>query len=399
MRVDLLGTVAGAAKGMSRLAARVEYTGAGLEPDCLWIEVEQELAPQASRSGNPFLVGLLPLAMALGEPLEIVGPLDPVLLRNAYRVQRIWRTWYPELHMVALSGQGDAPAATPAAAAVFFSGGVDSFYTLLREDPHGPSPGQEVDDLILIAGMDITIGHPDAFALARANLAAAADALGKRLTVVRTNLRQTRWNITNWARLSHGSLLAMAALALEGRYRLVFVPSSVGYRLAPPWGSHPLVDPLFGTRSLEIRYDGSDADRTRKVACIAQSPIALRHLRVCWQSQSGQNCGACEKCLRTMVALELAGALARCEAFPAERRALQPLGRLHLYDSVRFRGWRRLAAAAANTGRHDLARRIDKAISRSLWRSGAALVARAVGRVSPWLGGRLERLVWHGIIR
>jgi len=42
----------------------------------------------------------------------------------------------------------------------------------------------------------------------------------------------------------------------------------------------------------------------------------MRWLRVCWQNKElAYNCGRCEKCLRTMIALHLAGALSRCRTF------------------------------------------------------------------------------------
>src|SRR5262249_59102310 len=40
-------------------------------------------------------------------------------------------------------------------------------------------------------------------------------------------------------------------------------------------------------------------------------------LRVCWENPDGAyNCGRCEKCLRTMINLLIAGALDRCPTFP-----------------------------------------------------------------------------------
>jgi hypothetical protein len=52
---------------------------------------------------------------------------------------------------------------------------------------------------------------------------------------------------------------------------------------------------------------------------IAQSPLALQHLRVCYMNQNDSyNCSRCEKCLRTMVSLYAAGVLDKAETFPSD---------------------------------------------------------------------------------
>ena len=51
-------------------------------------------------------------------------------------------------------------------------------------------------------------------------------------------------------------------------------------------------------------HDGAEARRCDKLRRLAESAPALKGLRVCWQD-AGFNCGRCEKCLRTMIALHL----------------------------------------------------------------------------------------------
>ena len=74
--------------------------------------------------------------------------------------------------------------------------------------------------------------------------------------------------------------------------------------------SHPALDPLWSTEAVEVVHDGAETRRVDKVAALAASPLALRYLRVCWENRGGAyNCGRCGKCMRTMVDLDLAGAL------------------------------------------------------------------------------------------
>jgi hypothetical protein len=85
-----------------------------------------------------------------------------------------------------------------------------------------------------------------------------------------------------------------------------------------PWGSHPVIDPLWSSENMEIIHDGANADRVTKIMdTIALYPEALRLLRVCVNKRGGSgNCGFCVKCIRTMTALEMAGVLRSCGSFP-----------------------------------------------------------------------------------
>jgi hypothetical protein len=191
----------------------------------------------------------------------------------------------------------------------FFSGGVDSFYTALTRRA-------EITDLIFVHGFDFSLD--DTAVRRRASRAAreAAGELGKNLIEVETDYRTHLDRYLHWP-LLHGPALAVIALLLQGRLRKVLMPSTHSYRRLTPLGSHPLLDPLWSTERLEIVHDAAGTVRPRKIAYIAESKLAMRHLRVCWQNVEGAyNCGQCDKCLRTMVNLRVAGALERCTTLP-----------------------------------------------------------------------------------
>jgi hypothetical protein len=117
-------------------------------------------------------------------------------------------------------------------------------------------------------------------------------------------------------------------MLLSGQLKTMYLPATHTYAELFPCGSHPLLDPLWSTETLEIVHDGCEATRVEKVARIAQSGAALRYLRVCWENRDGAyNCGRCEKCLRTMISLRVAGALDRCATFdrPLDYGALSRL--------------------------------------------------------------------------
>ena len=78
-----------------------------------------------------------------------------------------------------------------------------------------------------------------------------------------------------------------------------------------------MLDPLWSSESLRVVHDGGAVTRIDKVRHLADNPVALDTLRVCAvPDRATYNCCRCEKCLRTMVALEIAGVLSRSRAFP-----------------------------------------------------------------------------------
>jgi hypothetical protein len=106
------------------------------------------------------------------------------------------------------------------------------------------------------------------------------------------------------------------ALLLSPRFAKVYVPASQTYAQLFPLAPHPVLDPLWSNDTTAIVLDGCEASRIDKARRIAGCELALASLRVCYENRAGAyNCGRCEKCLRTMLNLYIAGALARCPTF------------------------------------------------------------------------------------
>jgi len=356
------------AKGRRRLIGTVAYDDQGRPPEEYWFDVPERQAASLSVSGNPWAVALLPLAITLGQPLRLALPVDGLLLENLQELQQIWACWYPHLRPVPL--EADAAESTPRTekgrTAAFFSGGVDSWFTVLSHSaPRAEAKTGTIDELLCVWGFDVAIDSPDVFREMRASLQEAATDLGMELVDVATNLRATRWRQANWALLSHGAGLASIALTLGDRYARVLVGSSGDYNDLTPWGSHVLTDPLFSTRQTTIIYDGAAFNRVRKTELVATSDIAMRSLRVCWKSRGYQNCCACEKCYRTMLALELFGALDRCSTFPQHALDLTAVPRIYFNPHVCRSEYDPLVAWAQERGRPDIAAAIGRAAQRS----------------------------------
>jgi len=257
-------------------------------------------------------LSLLP-AMKHGGALRVDPDLSPRLLAASQRIQDLFLMWergdalppqgFRRIRIDADRRAPDGPGGT--GVGCFFSGGVDSFYTVLAHEA-------EITDLVLVHGFDVPLGdRPLREEISRAARAVAAE-LGKRLIEVDTNVRDIADRHLTWHHF-FGAGLASVALFLAPQLRKVFVPGAHTHLNLVPDGSHPLLDPLWSTERLEIVYDGLEATRTDKIAHLARNALAMRWLRVCWKNPDGAyNCGRCEKCMRTLISLRAVGAAGAC---------------------------------------------------------------------------------------
>ncbi len=255
-------------------------------------------------------VTLLP-AMRLGARLTLPGPLSPRLVASAPKVQEIFGLWNEAYRTVPVDvPTGVTPREGNDAVGCFFSGGVDSFYSMVHHR-------DEITHLIFV---NIGFDRPDPLALD--NVRRAADELGRPLIEIETNLRSFSNSCAVEFADYGGAALAAIGLLLQHEFKKVMIGSTFSYFALPRWGSHPLTDPLWSTESLEVFHAGAEATRPMKVARIAQDDVAMRRLRVCHPraGETGRslNCGHCSKCLRTMINLRVVGALGRCETLPSE---------------------------------------------------------------------------------
>lgn len=251
---------------------------------------------------------LLPLAlvpaMRLGSPLRISQPIDRALLEGARQFQEIFSTWYPEFKKVPIlaeSVERSSNPGGPAGVGVFLSGGLDSSYTLLKHRG-------EVTHALFIHGCDIPLDNTDYRDRTVLKLAETAAECGAQLIVIETDLLRFSNPLCHWGHHYHGSALAAMAMLLGGSLRKVYIASSTSYLRIVPWGSSVVTDPLWSSSRLQVVHDGAEAERIEKARKLMESPVALRNLRVCFEAPvDGYNCGRCEKCFRTRVALRILG--------------------------------------------------------------------------------------------
>jgi 7-cyano-7-deazaguanine synthase in queuosine biosynthesis len=302
----------------------------------IWIEADVPLADTLEWSAPLRLVK----SVAEGEAASL-GRVSPLLASNLETIRDIYAAWIPGRRIPLNFELSSNIAAAASGVSLFFSGGVDSFYSLIKHR-------DEVDNLVLVHGFDIPLAETKTFALAETQARDVARLFGKRLIVARTNLHWEQSSLyveqpripCSWE-MYGGAALAAVAHALAPNHGKIYIASSYSYADLDAWGSHPLLDPLWSTEALQIVHDGGET-RMDKLRVLVRYPEALSRLRVCWENMGGYNCGLCEKCIRTMLGLRALG-IERCAAFPdtltPERVRQQRL------DHVTVKLWRQFLCA------------------------------------------------------
>jgi hypothetical protein len=298
----------------------------GEEPFNLWFRYPPEYVDYlAVDNGDPFVAALLAVAMRLGEDLVIEAGVSPILHRNATStIQDIWCRWHKDFQRVGLTCGIREPGliAAPARTGLFFSLGVDSSYTLAKNRRDHPADVETIRHLLMVEGFDVYLWESERFIPMLEHASRVGDALGASVLGVTTNLRELTDRVVDWVTMYFAAALASTALAIRGAIGRVNLAASFTYEHLFPGGSHPLLDPLWGTEELTIVHDGCEASRVDKIRLLVDHgpPVLLDNLRVCNTGEltEAYNCGRCEKCIRTMIALESLGGLGRCGTLPNE---------------------------------------------------------------------------------
>ncbi len=348
--------------GHTRVAAAVSY--GWLRRERLWFDVPQSHAGAINRSGDCWLMALLPLAFERGEPMRICAPVDPVLLRNAEEIQRIWSEWFPPLKPVRIIVErlAESPPAGGGKTGLFFSGGVDSFFSLLRL-AGSAGDGRGIDELIFVWGFDIPLQNREAFGNKLKTLSQISAESGKDLIPVVTNLRRTRLRKLDWGMRTHGPALGAVGLLLGARFNEILISSTQDPCDTSPWGSHLLTDPLMSSGRTQFVHYGADFDRFAKTEMIARSDLALKHLHVCYKKGSDKNCGVCGKCYRTMLAFEMLGVRKKAATFPQGDLSLERLRSMPVEDAITLWRYRKLRKEALERSMPDVAAAIDACLA------------------------------------
>lgn len=261
----------------------------------------------------PFVCNILPITWITGSTLEI-PELDKDFCNSVPRIKNGYKSMLPEIKLdgrlkVLSIVKNDVKKRANRKSAVFFSGGVDSWCTLIRHIEERP-------DLISIWGSDVDYMDQQSWSKMNSVLEKEASKMGLNHVIVRSSFRKTiyedclTWTFEKeikdnwWHGMQHG--IAIIAHAVPYDYSegisKQYIAATYDETNNAVCASRPEIDGVVRFAGCRVYHDAliSRQNKVREIAAFCDERDENIKLHVCWESGTGENCMKCEKCNRTL---------------------------------------------------------------------------------------------------
>lgn len=280
------------------------------------IRIVNEYSPnkELSTTSEGFVSLFLPHVMFTGDHLVVKGGVSNSYLKNINLLKKYYESLnIQDIHLNLDSNVNSDQTNNQNQSLCTFTGGVDSFYTLI-------SNFKNIDSLLFCIDYDVKKNQKKLISSTLSMLDTVSKYSKKELIICKTNQRRVlQWsgikylgNLKDqykdlWGLFLHGPCLFNHGYNLSNNYGSLYIPSSHPASSNYLWGSSFHIDHLHSSSLLDIIHDG-DCSRTHKVkTCLCNnSDLFLSNLRVCYANiNQSFNCSKCEKCTRTILAIGL----------------------------------------------------------------------------------------------
>lgn len=290
------------------LSSRIEFENPlSTLPQNLWFSFPEIYAPYISDRGEAFLLSMLVPALYFNEDIDVRGDISPLMADNILEYIKIYRQFKSAPHHIDINFDKISEhrfAATPHAVVTPFSGGIDSMYTVWAHLPERElSENENLTHGIIIQGFDTFLYEQEYFNWVVQQYEEFLHSINLQLIQASTNLRQFSQYRIDWL-VHHNPALKSFPFALGKLVARFYQPSTEGVMV------NVIGDPLLSVESLQVSVHGAEMTRVEKIEKINAWKKHHHTVRVCIGDNKvvGQlNCQTCEKCLRTMISVQLAG--------------------------------------------------------------------------------------------
>lgn len=268
----------------------------------------------------PFVCNVLPIIWLTNSHL-IINELDNNFLECISKIKQGYVDMYPDANFLGnifVKNAIDYSYTPSEKCSVFFSGGLDSYATLISHLDEKPI-------LVSIWGSDVEVSNIDGWKKVEKLLNETSKKYDLNKCIIRSSFREfdlegrlenTFKSFLNdgwWHGVKHGIGLIghVAPYAWLHRIKYQYIASSN----CPSDGkvtcaSHPSIDNQVRFCSCQVVHDGFEMSRQDKIKHIIKYSHQTNdylQLRVCWKSKKGNNCCNCEKCFRTIMGFFVEG--------------------------------------------------------------------------------------------
>lgn len=305
--------------GKARLQARID----GLETgSLLWFETSKKYGPyMTTERSDAFLVGLLWPALKHGQDVRVIGTLSEKLFYslNHHLIPLIAQMYGYKPIKVNCDNLDFKPLPNAGAVGTGLSCGIDSLITVCLHQKNDIPPHYKITHFTYFnVGSNHLTGSgrlmQRKFQGRLAISSACAAELGKELIVVDSNLS----DIMKMSFVTTHTLRSISAVLLFQKLFHVYYYASSIHTLQLQLNEFSIsgeydviILPLLSTENVTFYSGGSNYTRVQKTQMVADFAPSYKYLNVCIHHIN--NCGKCMKCKRTLLTLDILGAIHKYE--------------------------------------------------------------------------------------
>ncbi len=267
----------------------------------LYFKFPKKFENDLTDRADPFVYAFIFLMMQEGGTFEIEGNVSKSVIDNIIMFARIWHLWRPDdykkIEIIANEVKDDYRPENKKMMTAF-SGGLDAAYTTYKYKKNlDKNFKYNLDRAVMIFGADIPITEKETFNIAFSKAKKMTDDLDVELIPVETNFRLYK---SNWEHC-FGVVVVATLNFFSKKYFYGAAADNSIKDFIIPWGMNPVTDRYLSSDTFHFIADGYIHSRMDRANIIKNWKAGIENLRVCWQNKENlsQNCGHCEKCIRT----------------------------------------------------------------------------------------------------
>ncbi|WP_427978835.1 hypothetical protein [Agarivorans sp.] len=282
----------------------------------LWFEVSHCPSISLTNNADSALLALLLPAMLAKEDIHIKDAVSERLLFNLNGpYQSLVLQQIPFLNRINISAERCSSQVAAGEGVISgFSAGIDSFSTICDYFAEHSPKQLKITHLLYNNVGSHGVGEERLFKERYQQLRTTANKWDLPFIMVNSNMDDFYGKVLDF-QLTHTIRNAAVPLLLQNHIAHFLYSSAYSYHdvfVGPSYDmaySDLFSLPLMSTESLQSHSVGSEYSRIEKTLKVAQSEYSYEVLDVCVKGDSANNCSHCDKCLRTLLTLDLAGKL------------------------------------------------------------------------------------------
>lgn len=286
----------------------------------------------------PFVVNVLPIIWLTDSILEL-RELDETFYYSINEFKKGYIDMYENVNFkgkVIVKELVDCSYDPTGKCATFFSGGLDSYSTLVNHLDEKP-------DLVSLWGSDVTFEDEEGWHKVKNNIVEVGEKYSLKPVFIKSSFRRfinegklsdDFWRILGggwWYKVQHGIGLIGHIAPYAWKYKLkkqYIASSECEKNVEAQCASYPTIDNYIRFGNCEVIHDQfyfNRQDKMRYIINYCKESSDNIKLRVCWISTGGTNCCKCEKCYRTIMAILIEGENPNDYGFIVDKQVLREL--------------------------------------------------------------------------